>query len=220
MFVSNPEKFIRLDEWRLFLKECKYLEHVISKSIFNAKLQGPAPNPDRSKSVIPFVTTYYPNIDNKSLIQTVKNKFKNIKNEPPKSTYKDTNFILSLKQPKSLYGELASSRFIWFKNVRKPGTCKYNDKRWKICQNYLNETNKFTMLNHQVWEIRREIDCHSINVFYYLKCKMCNEKETNIGKTKGDNTKGFKVRINQHISDCKTRDSMCKVPGSCIRLWY
>ena len=87
------------------------------------------------------------------------------------------------------------------------------------CQNYLNETNKFTMLNHQVWEIRREIDCHTINVIYYLKCKMCNEKETNIGKTKGDDTKGFKVRINQHISDCKTGDSTCKVPGSCLRLW-
>ena len=66
----------------------------------------------REVKVIPFVTTYYPNIDNKSLIQTVKNKFKNIKNEHLKSTYKDTNFILSLKQPKSLYGELASSRFI------------------------------------------------------------------------------------------------------------
>ena len=37
-----------------------YPEHVISKSIFNAKLQGPAPNPDRSKNVISFVTTYYP----------------------------------------------------------------------------------------------------------------------------------------------------------------
>ena len=61
VFVSNPEKVvIHLDELRQFLKECKYPEHVISKSIFNAKLQGPAPNPDRSKNVISFVTTYYP----------------------------------------------------------------------------------------------------------------------------------------------------------------
>ena len=42
VFVSNPEKvIIHLDELRQFLKECKYPEHVISKSIFNAKLQGP-----------------------------------------------------------------------------------------------------------------------------------------------------------------------------------
>ena len=41
---------------------------------------------------------------------------------------------------------------------------------------------------------------------------MCNEKETYIGKAKGANTKEFKVRINQHISDCKTGDSTCKFP--------
>ena len=72
-FASTPGKvIIRLDELRQFLKDCKYPEHVISKSSFNAKLQDPAPNPSRSKNVIPFDTTYYPNIDNKSLMQTVK----------------------------------------------------------------------------------------------------------------------------------------------------
>ena len=76
--------------------------------------------------------------------------------------------------------------------------------------NYLNETKTFTMLNGQVWEICTEIDSHSVNVIYYLKCKMCNEKEAYIGKI-GDNTKEFKVRINQqHISDCKTGVSTCK----------
>ena len=128
--MSNPEKFIiHLDELRQFLKECKYPEDVISKGIFNAKLQGPAPNPERSKNVILFVTAYYPNIDNKSFMQTVKNKFENIRNEHLKSIYKDRNFILSLKQPNNLYRELASSRFISnFKNIRKPGTYKCSDK--------------------------------------------------------------------------------------------
>ena len=51
----------------------------MSKSIFNAKLQGPASNPWRSKNVVPIVTTCYSHIDNKSLMQTVKNKFKNIR---------------------------------------------------------------------------------------------------------------------------------------------
>ena len=42
VFVSKLEKvIIRLDELRQFLKECRYPEYVISKSIFNAKLQGP-----------------------------------------------------------------------------------------------------------------------------------------------------------------------------------
>ena len=53
VFVSNPEKvIICLEELRQFLKECKHPEHAISKIIFNAKLQGPAPNPERSKNVI------------------------------------------------------------------------------------------------------------------------------------------------------------------------
>ena len=33
-----------------------------------------------------------------------------------------------------------------------------------------------------------------------------------IWKAIGDKTKGFKVRINQHIADCKTGVSTCKFP--------
>ena len=40
----------------------------------------------------------------------------------------------------------------------------------------------------------------------------CATKKKHTGKTIGDNTKGFKVRINQHISDCKTGVSTCKFP--------
>ena len=107
-----------------------------------------------------------------------------------------------------MYRELTSSRFISsFKNIRKPGTYKYSEKRFKTCQNYLGETNKFAMSNSQDLEIHSEIDCHSVDAIYYLKCKMCNEKETYIGKTKGDNTNQLKVRINLYISDCKTGDT-------------
>ena len=38
---------------------------------------------------------------------------------------------------------------------------------------------------------------------------MCSEKETYIGEKIEDNTKGFKARINQYISDCKTGVSTC-----------
>ena len=59
----------------------------------------------------------------------MKNKLENIKNDCLKSIDKKKNFILSLKQPKKLYRELASSRFISnFKNIRKPGTYKCSDK--------------------------------------------------------------------------------------------
>ena len=76
VFIYNSEKvIIHLDQLK-FLKVCKYLEHVISKSIFNAKHQIPLPNPKRNKNAITFVTTYYPNIDNKSLMQNVKKSLK------------------------------------------------------------------------------------------------------------------------------------------------
>ena len=110
---------------------------------------------------------------------------------------------MSLKQSKNLYRELASSKFTSnFKNIRKPETYECSNKRCKICQYYLNETKTFTMSNDQNWRNCREIDCHSVNVIYYLICIMCNKKEVYIGKV-GHNTKGFKVIINQeHI--CKT----------------
>ena len=41
---------------------------------------------------------------------------------------------------------------------------------------------------------------------------MCNGKETYNGKAMDNNTKRFKVRINQQISDCKTGVSTCKFP--------
>ena len=68
-----------------------------------------------------------------------------------KSIYKDTSFILSLKQPKCLYRELASSRFISScKNIKKLETYKWSDKRCKICQISFNESNKFAILNGQI----------------------------------------------------------------------
>ena len=41
---------------------------------------------------------------------------------------------------------------------------------------------------------------------------MCDYKETYLGKTVGYNVFGFKSRINQHISDCRTSLSTCKFP--------
>ena len=38
------------------------------------------------------------------------------------------------------------------------------------------------MSNGKVWEIRREIDCHSVNVKYYLKCRIVTKKKHILGK--------------------------------------
>ena len=68
------------------------------------------------------------------------------------------------------------------------------------------------MANSQAWEICREtvtVTQSMSSTFWNVKCV---EKETFLGKTKGDNTKGFKSRMNQHISVCKKEDSTCKFP--------
>ena len=89
---------------------------------------------------------------------------------------------------------------------------KCTDKRFKICLLYVNEGNSFVMSNNMRWELRSHVTCRDINVIYYLKCNMCDHKETYIGKTVGDNVVGFKNRISPNISDCRTGTSTCKFP--------
>ena len=146
------------------------------------------------------------------MIKTIKEKINNIRSEELKEIFKESNFILLLIQPKNLYKELISAKFL-SSNIylKKPGTSKCNDSRCKVCQIYLNTTDRFVMSNKQVWEIRKDIDCHSINVIYYLKCLMRNY-EIYIEKTVGNNVTGFKGRINKHISESKTGVSTCKFP--------
>ena len=75
--------------------------------------------------------------------------------------------LLSLKQTKNVDAYLTSSKFMAnFKNIRKSGTYKCSDKRFKTWRNYLNKTNKLTVSNGQVCEICREIDWYSVNVIY------------------------------------------------------
>ena len=58
---------------------------------------------------------------------------------------------------------------------------------------------------------------------------MCVHKETYIGKTVGDNIVGFKSRINQHISGCRTGTSTskfliqvyyCAMKNKCLKEQY
>ena len=54
--------------------------------------------------------------------------------------------------------------------------------------------------------ISSQFTIYSVCVIYYLKCKMYSKIILGkyVEKIIGDNTKGFKVRINQHISDFRT----------------
>ena len=77
---------------------------------------------------------------------------------------------------------------------------------------YVNEDNSFAMSNNMRWELRSHVTGRDINPIYYLEWNMGDHKETYIGKMVGDNVVGFKSRINQYISDCRTCASTCTFP--------
>ena len=75
---------------------------------------------------------------------------------------------------------------------------------------YVNEDNSFVMSNNIRWELRSHVTCRDMNVMYYLECNICEHKVTYIGKTVDRNVVGFKSRIDQRNSDCRTGISTCK----------
>ena len=68
------------------------------------------------------------------------------------------------------------------------------------------------MSNNMRWKLGSDVTCRDINVIYDLKCNMCDHKETYMVKTVGENVVGFKSRINQDISDCRTDITIWKFP--------
>ena len=67
---------MRLKELKNWLKDCNYLDSVINQSFDIAKLQGPAPFTDNSKSIL-FVTTFYEIIDNEKVVRKIRSKLSN-----------------------------------------------------------------------------------------------------------------------------------------------
>ena len=77
MYYLNEEKIeYRLNELKNWLKSCKYPENVINRAFRNARLQGPAPLKTNSNN-IPFVTTYYDNVNNNEKVRMVGFSFTN-----------------------------------------------------------------------------------------------------------------------------------------------
>ena len=212
VFVSDKKIMDeRLKELKLYLLKCGYPINIISKAFHNAKLQGPSPKPQKEE-LIPYVTTFHQNIDNNLLVNSINQKISSIRSPNLKNVFQNSNIILSQRQPKNILQILTKSTFLSNKLFLPNGVFKCNDIRCKICNLYLVECSSFQMSNGEKWEIRSNINCHSRNVIYYLKCNMCNDATTYIGKTEGDINKGFKPRMNNHISESRTGKSYCNFP--------
>ena len=145
----------------------------LNQSFYHAKLQGPAPFKDNPKNV-PFVTTYYENIDNEKVVRKIRSKLSNIQLRLVSELFKNKNVVISQKQPKNLLRLLTRAGFNTEINAfqKQNSLFKYIDKRCKIYSLYIVEGHSFIMPNNMRWELRSHVTCRSINMIYYLKCNM------------------------------------------------
>ena len=82
VFVSDEQKVaFLLKELRKWSLNCGYLESIIDKSFFNAKLQRAADKPANSKNILPLLFTYYSNFDIGNIVKSINQKLKQSPNE-------------------------------------------------------------------------------------------------------------------------------------------
>ena len=79
-----------LNELKNWLKNCKYPENVINRAFRNARLQSPAPLKTNSNN-IPFVTSYYDNVNNNEKVKKIRRKFNDIQSDHLKKVLKNSN---------------------------------------------------------------------------------------------------------------------------------
>ena len=100
---------------------------------------------------IPFVTTYYENIDDKKVVRKIRSIFSNIQSGHLSEVFKKEYVFLSQKQPENLLQLLTLARF----NTEINGLFKCVDKCCKVCSPHIFEGHSFIMSN-----IRIMITCY------------------------------------------------------------
>ena len=187
-----------LEDLKSWLLACGHPQHIIEKGIHNARLQGPA-NAPCNKTIVPLVSTYYSNYDQRNILSTTKSLIENSKNQRLQKAFKDVQFINAYRQPPNLLRQITSAEFITSSNTKevKRGITLCNRDFCKICKLYLQECNSFETANGTIWQIKCHIHCNSKNVLYYQICNFCF-KVSSVGKT--DN---LRDRTNNHISCCR-----------------
>ena len=209
-FVSNPTVMEhRLTQLRSWLCHCNYPKKVIDKSIYNARLQGPAPKPVDKNDVIPFITTYASNLNTKNITNDIRTLINRRQHGRLEEVLENVKVVAAYKQPPNLGRLLTHAKFRdTTTNEEQSTTPKVNpgifasctDPRCKLCSlGYIQQCTSFECANGKVWEIKSHITCNSKNVIYYLVCNMCNVV-SNAGKTE----QKLRGRMNDHISKCKS----------------
>ena len=175
-----------------WLKNCGYPDSIIERGIFNARLQGPA-NAPRSRKTIPFISTFFSNLDSSSVIDVAKNLIKNSKNPRIQLAFKDVDFIHARRQPPNILSQITSARFITEEKHIESGIFLCNRSNCNICEMYLQQCKSFET-RKGTWKIKSHAHCNSKNVIYFQVCNYCNQV-SNVGKTDD-----IRQRTNNHIS--------------------
>ena len=86
----------RLCELKKWLISCNYPLPIIEKAFFNAKLQGPGPKKDNV--IIPFVSTYYSNVNSNIISNTANSLLSNVKDDKLKEVFQKCKVIHASRQ--------------------------------------------------------------------------------------------------------------------------
>ena len=200
VFCSSRFVNMRLDELRASLITCKYPPHIIDKGFHNARLQGPAPDPEKKKKVIPFVSTYNSDLDSKRTMSLSKDLLDNVKDPRLKEVFADHSPVLALKQPPNILRQLTAAKFTSSPTTkREDGLFRCTNNQCKLCRLYIQQCKSFVVSDGSTWTIKGHITCQSMNVVYYLVCISCNGNTSKTGKTNN-----FRLRMNNHISESKS----------------
>ena len=219
VFCSNSEvESRRLSELRNWLNDCNSPPSLIDKKFRNAKLQGPAPQPE-DKNSITYVTTNFSNYDVTNISSTSKSLLRNSHNGRVNEVFENCDIVTAYRQPPNLLRRICKSKFSstpHADSLNAPGFFKCNGNRCQLCQeDYIQEGEKFITSNGKEWIVRNHIDCNSINVIYYLICNAC-KKTTYCGKTNC-----LRKRLNNHKSSClsgKSSDIFDNHVFNCIKI--
>ena len=88
----------RLNEMKNWLRSFKYPGNSINRAFRNARLQGSAPLKTNLNN-IPFVTTYYDNLNRNEKVKKIRKKFNDIQSDHLKNVFKSSNITEAQKQP-------------------------------------------------------------------------------------------------------------------------
>ena len=198
VFCSSRFVEERLSELRTSLLACKYPPHIINKGFHNARLQGPAPDPSKKSTPLPFVTTYNSNLDSKRTLTKTKKLLESVQDERLKDIFAGYSPVLALKQPPNILRQITSAKFTSSPATEKEdGLFRCQDKKCKLCRLYIQQCKSFFVADGSEWKIKGHITCQSRYVVYYLVCLSCNGATSKTGKTND-----FRRRMNNHISEC------------------